>query len=145
VLDLKMEPDVPNPFMVSETTLLPESRKADWSVEEFFAKSFPLRPLEFRIRMCYMDQQRIQNNMNCLQFEFLAEMLYQEIRTDFLKEWPEGEQISLEMPNFDEAILLTGGETVQMLLVRSGKIVYSLWVNFPVELQGRVDTLLPEW
>ena len=131
--------------MVTEMTLLPKSREEDWSVEKFVAKQSPLRPLEFRVGTSYAKQQRVRNSMDCVRFEFLAEMLYQETLEQFLDEWPEAEQTTVTVTNFDEAVLLKGGENVQMLLVRSGKVVYSLWVNFPVDLQGRVASLLPEW
>ena len=45
----------------------------------------------------------------------------------------------MENNAFDEAVLLTGGEDVQMLLVRKGKLVYSLWVNFPADLSVGIE------
>ena len=74
-----------------------------------------------------------------MRFTFLAEALYQEKLEELLSDWPEAEQTAVENNAFDEAVLLTGGEDVQILLVLKGKLVYSLWVNFPADLSVGIE------
>ena len=47
-----------------------------------------------------------------------------------------------EFDAFDETVLLENSDSgVSVLLVRSGKTVYSLWVNFPADLPGRLESI----
>ena len=39
------------------------------------------------------------------------------------------------------SLCLTGSTVVSVLLVRSGKTVYALWVNFPADLPGRLESI----
>lgn len=136
-----LKPDMAEGVYVDTSELMPDSREEDWNFEDFQLDSTFLRPQHFRIRLSYADQQRIRNVTDQVRFTFLAKALYQEKLEEFLSAWPQAEQTAVEHEAFDEAVLLHSGEAVQMLLVRSGKTVYSLWVNFPADLAGRVESV----
>lgn len=120
---------------VGGTELLPETALEDWDLEAYERYGFPLNPTHYKMRMGTGGQRRVINTMDEVRFEFLAEALYQERLEEFLSDWQqEAEKTTLEHGAFDEAVLLSGGKNVQMLLVRSSNIVYSLWVNFPADM-----------
>lgn len=83
------------------------------------------------------------NARSRLRFEWLAEALYNETKREFLKEYPAAEEQPAEHAVFDESVLLQGGEE-QLLLMRSGKVVYYLQVDFPADLLVHVDEIAAE-
>lgn len=132
------EKDLP---YVTTSELLPDTRPEDWYFEDYRLKNTPLRPVYFRIRMGDEQQRRIINETEQLRFQVLAEARMEEKQQEYLTSWTEGDQTELTHPAFDEAVLLNNGENLSVLLARSGKTVCSLWVNFPADLAGRLDSL----
>jgi len=118
-----------------------EITEEDWqfSVNGYARKATPLRPVWYDTQYCTEEQQVVINSRNRLQFAFLAKMLYREKLNDFYKDWPDAVTERMENGAFDEAVLLKGGENTQMLLVRRGRAVYYLWVNFPTDLPVWID------
>lgn len=136
-------PDTSGMPYVAATELAPKTVREDWAfeVEGYVRRSTPLNPAREESQLCAEGQRRVRNTGDRVQFEFLAKALYREKVKEFREDWPEAEEIAVEHDAFDEAVLLTGGENVQMLLVRAGKIVYSLWVNFPADLSGSIEAV----
>lgn len=137
------EPDRSGLPYVTATELLPGTTQEDWDFEwgEYVNRARPLSPTRYVARYVTEGQRRVGNTSDRLRFTVLAKALYQEKLETFRRDWPGAEETAIENSAFDEAVLLTGGEDVQMLLVRSGKIVYSLWVNFPADLSGCLDEI----
>jgi hypothetical protein len=79
-----------------------------------------------------------------LRFEWLAKAEYNSLRKDFAKDWPAAEVIEISHEAFDEAVLLQSGSSEQMLLVRSGCVVYSLRENLSADLADWVETVAAE-
>lgn len=128
---------------VTISELLPETHPEDWSFEEYGLRGSVLQPLYFRIRMGDDQQRRIINETNQLRFEVLAEACYEEKLAEYRANWPELRETEFDV--FDEAVLLENETGVSVLLVRSGKTVYSLWVNFPANLPGRLESLAEDF
>lgn len=143
VEQLIVEPDISAvPHIAAEAVGSGSDEDWDLVFEEYVRWANWLNPT--RIETVYETEEgdRVKNTSDLLRFEFLAEALYQEKERDFLSIHPKAEQAIVENPAFDEAVLLTGGrEDAQMLLVRNGKTVYSLWVNFPADLTEQVDAV----
>lgn len=114
----------------------------DWEFDwhGYAYQSTPLRPVWYDTQYRRANEAVVRNSWNRLAFDWLAKVLYREKRNEFLDEWPGAVSEKIEAPAVDEAVLLTGGEDTQMLLVRSGTMVYSLWVNFPVEMKDYIDS-----
>ncbi|MBR5471537.1 MAG: DUF2812 domain-containing protein [Oscillibacter sp.] len=104
----------------------------------------PLRPVRSdERRFAYQGEMSVMNARSRLRFEWLAKALYQETKREFLKEHSAAEKQTVEHTAFDEAMLLRG-EKEQMLLVRSGEVVYFLQVDFPADLLAHVDEIAAE-
>jgi len=63
---------------------------------------------------------------------------------EFVKDCPAAEATEVTHEVFDEAVLLQGDGGEQMLLVRSGCVVYSLWENLPADLADWVEPVAAE-
>ena len=134
-----VKPDTKDLLYVSGEQLIPGSHTEDWNLEAYRLESTPLNLVHYEIQLYTTEQRRVCNINDKVRFTFLAEALYQEKLEELLSDWPEAEQTAVENNAFDEAVLLTGGEDVQILLVRKGKLVYSLWVNFPADLSVGIE------
>lgn len=119
-----------------------EAEAEDWEFDwhGYAYQSAPLCPLRYDMRFC-REGQAVENSWNLLSMDCMAKMLYREKRAEFLADHPDAAEEPIENPVFDEALLLTGGENVQMLLVCSGKTVYSLWVDYPAEIHAYIDAV----
>ena len=102
-----------------------------------------LEPERYEIVERYPDQERVATRYDRLLLSALAEPLYRERIETFRGAWPEGRQTPIRDSRFDKAVLLDNGSdgTVQMLLVRQGNVVFSVWVNFPADLSGHLDDI----
>ena len=126
------------PF-VATSELLPDTSAEDWNFEEYGLKHSVLRPVLFRIRMGDGQQRRIFNETQHMLFEWLAEACYREKLETYRAECPDRKETKLDA--FDETVLLDNGHGVTTLLIRSEQTVYTLWVNFPADLPGRLESL----
>lgn len=138
---MNTEPDTTGLPYVSHEELLPETRKADWFFEwEEYANSCKFfAPTRRASLFSLEDGKWVRNTADRLRFTWLAEMRYEELLDEFIKDCPGAEQSRLSDPAFDEAVLLAGEKSEQMLLLRKETAVYSLRVNFPVELEPWVE------
>ena len=99
-----------------------------------------LAPARYEVYEGFSEQQRTNTTFDRLRFEGLAKLLYREKLDAFLQQWPdEAEQRAVISADFDEAVLLSGGYNVSMFLARSGCRVFTVWVNYPVELEEHLD------
>ena len=128
---------------VSVSELLPETRPEDWNYEVYNLKSSVLRPMLFAIRRGDGQQRRVFNETQKLRFEWLAEACYEEKLETCRAECPDLKETPLDA--FDETVLLDNGHGVTTLLIRSEKTVYTLWVNFPADLTGRLESLAQDF
>lgn len=126
---------------VAAAELMPGSNTAQWELETYVQRSTPLDVVRFETELSYGEQSRVRNTSDKVRLTALAKALYREKREEFRAEWPEAAETAIENDAFDEAVLLVGGQDTQMLLVRAGKTVYSLWVNFPADLNGKIGDL----
>jgi len=124
---------------VTTSELLPDTRPEDWNFEGYRLNYSALRPLQFYIRMGDDQQRRIINETQQLRLEVLAKACYEEKLGEYRTNWPEIRET--EFDAFDETVLLEDGSGLSVLLIRSGKTVYSLWTNFPADLPGRLESL----
>lgn len=138
-------PDTTGLPYVSKAQLLEEAVAEDWEVDlhAYRRQSKPLRPVWSDERFVCAGEYSVMNARSRLRFEWLAEALYQETKREFLKEYPAAEEQPAEHAVFDESVLLQGGEE-QLLLMRSGKVVYYLRVDFPADLLAHVDEIAAE-
>lgn len=142
---VEQAPDTTGLPHVSKAQLLEEAVAEDWEVDlhAYRRQSAPLRPVWSDERFVCQGEYSVMNARSRLRFEWLAKALYQETQREFLKEYPAAEEQLMEHTVFDEAVLLQGGKE-QMLLVRSGKVVYHLRVDFPADLLAHVDEIAAE-
>ena len=64
----------------------------------------------------------------------------QEKQETFLADWEGNATVTLmDEPAFDRAILLRGGDQVQMFLARKGNAVFTVWVNHGLDLSDNLD------
>ena len=139
------EPDTTGLPYVSCEELVPDTKRSDWFFEwEEYANSCRYFAPTRRASLFSLDDHRVRNTADRLRFVWLAEMRYEELLDEFLKDCPEVEQMQISNSAFDEAVLLSGAGDEQMLLLRTGTKVYSLWVNFPVELEPWVEVCASE-
>lgn len=124
---------------VTTSELLPDTRLEDWSFEGYKLDRSVLRPLNFYIRMGDNQQRRIINETQRLRLESLAKACYEEKVAEYRTNWPDLRETDFDA--FDDAVLLENGSGLSVLLIRSEKTVYSLWVNFPADLPGRLESL----
>lgn len=127
---------------VSGMELLPETKVEDWSFElkDFRLQDSFLQPLHFRVRRGDDQQRRIINETQHLRFAFLAEAVYESELAEYRAAWPDLKETNFDA--FDETVLLEHEENgVSVLLIRCEKTVYALWVNFPADLPGRLESL----
>lgn len=127
---------------VTTTELLPDTRPEDWDwyLEDLRLQGSFLQPLHFRIRRGDEQQRRVINETRHLRFEALAEAVYEAELEEYRANWSDLKET--EFDAFDETVLLENSDSgVSVLLVRSGKTVYSLWVNFPANLPGRLESI----
>lgn len=145
VLGIFIRPDQKTedaPF-VTTSELLPDTRPEDWNFEDYHLHGTVLQPLHFRIRMGDDQQRRILNETELLRFEVLAKARYEEKLADYRAANPGAAETELDA--FDETLLLENGGGVTTLLIRSGRTVYRLWVNFPADLPGRLESLAQDF
>ena len=110
-----------------------DTKEWDFDVGGYVLRTAPLQPLWYRtVFQC--ENKTVENEWNDLRFECLAKALYRERTKEFLNDWPDATVENLETV-CTEAILLTGGENEQMLLVRTGTLVYLLRTNYPADLR----------
>jgi len=128
---------------VTASELLPDTRPEDWGFDGYQLRGSPLQPLDFYIRLGDEQQRRISNETSQLRFEFLARAFYEEKLAEYRDNWPDIRET--EFDAFDETVLLENGSGVSVLLVRSGNTVYSLLVNFPADLPGRLESLAEDF
>ena len=125
---------------ITTSELLPDTRPEDWSFEGYRLKGSFLQPLDFYIRMGDGQQRRVINETQHLRFEALAEAVYEAELEEYRTQWSSIRET--EFDAFDETVLLENDSNgVSVLLVRSGKTVYALWVNFPADLPGRLESI----
>ena len=125
---------------VTTSELLPDTRPEDWNFEGYRLKGSFLQPLDFYIRMGDGQQRRVINETQHLRFEALAEAVYEAELAEYRTNWSDIRET--EFDAFDEAVLLENDSNgVSVLLVHSGKTVYALWVNFPADLPGRLESI----
>ena len=125
---------------VTTSELLPDTRPEDWNFEGYRLKGSFLQPLDFYIRMGDGQQRRVINETQHLRFEALAEAVYEAELEEYRTNWSDIRET--EFDAFDETVLLENDSNgVSVLLVRSGKTVYALWVNFPADLPGRLESI----
>jgi len=128
---------------VTTSELLPDTRPEDWNFEDYGWKNSILRPMLYRIGLGDDQQRRILNETQYLRFEALAKAVYGEKLAEYRAAWPDLKETAFDA--FDETVLLENDSGVSVLLVRSGKTVYSLWVNFPADLPGRLESLAEDF
>ena len=139
-------PDTSGLPYISTAQLAEEIGTEEWEpdLSAYRRQSKPLRPVRSDERwFAYQGEMSVMNARSRLRFEWLAKALYQETKREFLKEHPAAEKQTVEHTAFDEVVLLRDGQE-QMLLVRSGKVVYSLLVAFPADLLAHVDEIAAE-
>ena len=131
---------------VSHKELVPEIPEDDWELdwEEYRNTSRFLAPTVHASAFYTDEGKRVKNTRERLQFEWLAEVQYNSLRKEFVKDWPAAEIAEIAHEAFDEAVLLHGEGAVQMLLVRKDCVVYSLWENLPADLAGWVEPVAAE-
>ena len=142
---VEQAPDTAGLPYVSSRQLVEGTGAEDWELDfrAYRRQCKPLRPVWSDERFVCQGEYSVMNARSRLRFEWLAKALYQETKREFLKEHPAAEEDAVEHTAFDEAVLLHGGEE-QMLLVRSGKLVYHLRVDFPADLLVHVDEIAAE-
>jgi len=128
---------------VSHMELVPEIPEDDWELdwEEYRNTSRFLAPTVHASAFYTEEGNRVKNTRERLQFEALAKAQY---HTRLRKFGPAAETMAIEHKAFDEAVLLQGDGGEQMLLVRSGCVVYSLWENLPADLADWVEPVAAE-
>jgi len=124
---------------VTTSELLPDTRPEDWNFEGYRLKGSFMQPLDFYIRMGDDQQRRVINETQHLRFEFLAEAVYEAELAEYRTNWPDIKETAFDA--FDETVLLENDSGVSVLLIRSGKTVYALWVNFPADLPGQLESI----
>jgi len=124
---------------VTTSDLVPDTRPEDWNFEGYRLNYSIMRPLHFYIRMGDNQQRRIINETQRLRLEVLAKACYEEKLAEYRAAWSNIRETKFDA--FDQTVLLENGGSVSVLLLRSGKTVYSLWVNFPADLPGRLESL----
>lgn len=110
----------------------------DFDVGNYLCQSTVLAPARFSVRYRGKQGETFRSAADRLRFEWLAEALYRQRAETFRKSHPGAAETALSREHFDQGVLLDGGAE-RMLLVRSGKVVYALWTNFPAE--DCLDTL----
>ena len=130
---------------VSSRQLAEGTEAEDWEVDlhAYRRQNTPLRPVWSDERFVYQGEMSVMNARSRLRFEWLAKALYHETQREFLKEHPAAEKQTVERTAFDEAVLMQSEEE-QLLLVRSGKVVYHLRVDFSADLLAHVDEIAAE-
>ena len=120
---------------VHHMDLAPETAESDWDLDwhAYTNTTQYLAPTHSVVRFCG-EEHAVQNTRERLRFEALAEAQYDTRLKEFRKDWPAAEVTEIEHEAFDEAVLLQGDGGEQMLLVRSGRVVYSLRENLPADL-----------
>lgn len=133
------EPDTDGMPYITTSELAPETDAEDWEFdfEGYADYDTLLRPVRFETRFEY-EEYAVQNESHRLRFEFLAKALYEERYDDIVDKWTEAKQIPIHDAVFDEAVVLKH-ETEQVLLTRTGNIVYALHTNLPVNLEEELD------
>jgi len=131
---------------VSHKELVPEIPEDDWELdwEEYRNTSRFLAPTVHASAFYTEKGKRVKNTRERLQFEWLAEAQYDTCLREFVKDYPAAEATEMTHEVFDEAVLLCGDDTEQMLLVRSGCVVYSLRENLPADLAEWVEPVAAE-
>ncbi|MBE6995518.1 MAG: DUF2812 domain-containing protein [Ruminococcaceae bacterium] len=133
------EPQVPLPYVAAEElekTLDPAERTGGYGYQRRSAFGMMV---SYEIRERYPEQKQVETNCYCLRLPGLAKPLYTEQKNNFLKVWPSAEEVPVEHFAFDEVVLLEGGEQVRLFLARKNGCVFSVWVNFPVDLTDNVE------
>lgn len=136
---LQGEPDIASLPYTAPVELVEGTDKAYWEfeVDNYVYRSTPLAPARFSIQYRGEQGECVRNAADRLRFTFLAEALYRERAVDFRKNCPDAVETAVENGAFDETVLLTAGEE-RLFLARSGKVVYALWVDFPVDLEESI-------
>lgn len=131
---------------VSHEELAPELPEDDWDLvwREYVNTCKPLAPDRRVAVFCTEEGCRVKNTQERLRFEWLAKAEYNSLQKDFAKDWPAAEVIEISREAFDEAVLLQSGSGEQMLLVRSGCVVYSLRENLSADLADWVEPVAAE-
>lgn len=111
------------------------TEKDDWvfETENYLCRSTIFAPARFSVQYRGRKGETFRSAADRLRFEWLAEALYRQRAEAFRKSHPDAAETAVARENFDQGVLLTGGGDERMLLVRSGKVVYALWTNFPAE------------
>lgn len=120
---------------VTHMELAPETAESDWELDwhAYVHTSRYLAPACRVARFC-TEEYAVQNTQERLRFEWLAKAEYRTLQREFVKDWPAAEITEIENEAFNESVLLGSAGTEQMLLVRSGYVVYSLRENLPAHL-----------
>lgn len=137
-----LRPDAGSLPIMGVSGLAPDSRLEDWDLdfETYSRRSGFLRPAHQTVELYDQEQRWIGNTGDRLRFDFLSAPLYRERLAGFRQDFPGLTETTVEDGRFDEAVLLTDGET-QILLVRRENVVCTLSVNFPTDLNARFDGL----
>ncbi|MBE6995517.1 MAG: DUF2812 domain-containing protein [Ruminococcaceae bacterium] len=120
-----------------------EETGSEWQYDfdGYVSRRTPLNPLRCEMMQRRSENEYIASAADRLRTEGLAEALYREKQKQFLKEHPEAALESIENEAYDEALSISGdGE--QLLLFRTGSLVYSLRANVPLKQAAFVDLLV---
>ena len=131
---------------VTYTELAPEIPDDDWELDwrAYVNTCKPLAPDRCVVSFYTEEGYRVKNTQERLRFEWLAKAQYRSLRKEFARDWPATEVTEITHEAFDEAVLLRNESGEQMLLVRSGCVVYSLWENLAADLAGWVEPVAAE-
>lgn len=139
------EPDMASLPYTSPVSLVEGTDQEYWEFEtdNYLYQSTPLAPDRYGIQYRGEQGECVRNAADRLRFEALAKALYRERAADFQRDHPDAAETAVENNAFDEAVLLTAGEE-RLFLARSGKVVYALWVDFPVNLEESIQRVAAE-
>lgn len=99
-----------------------------------------LAPARYEIIEWYPGQAKVETTYAQLLLSAFAAPVMQEKQETFLADWEGNATVTLmDEPAFDRAILLRGGDQVQMFLARKGKSVITVWVNHGIDLSDNLD------
>lgn len=99
-----------------------------------------LAPARYEILEWYPGQAKVETTYDQLLLPVFAAPVMQEKQEAFLADWKDEATVNLvDLEGLDRAILLRGGDQVQMFLGRKGNAVFTVWVNHGVDLSDDLE------
>ena len=137
----RSEPDTAGLPYTSPMSLAAGTDKDYWEFEtdNYVRRSTALAPVRSGSQFRGRQGECVRNATDRLRFTLLAKALYRERAADFRRDHPDAAETAVGYGAFDEAVLLAAGDG-QLFLSRKGCVVYALWVDFPVDLSGSIES-----